>query len=644
MKKNYSLRLLLLVITIIVASCSKIDDEQTGKVDVSKPTLKNLITGTIEKGPFITGSKVTLYELDKDLRQTGKNIFKTETVNDKGEFSFDSKMELSSQFVELEINGFFYNEVTGYKSSTQITLNALADISSKDKINANVLTHLEYKRIKKLVSEGLSFSNAKKQAQHELLKIFLIEKDIKHSEDIGLTDGNDDASILLAISSLLLYDKLEADFSEFISKMGNDFANDGKISNEEIKNRIYYAQTNMDAVNVMNNMKSYYLNEHDADIVVNNIRKYIDGNGDGVLDEEDENLNNGSTPLDSIVQDNFWENEEHFIEYINKVDIDLSQFLKNAIVLYAVRTNQIEYEIDLSPHSSNINSLFSSAYRIIRQLNFLLESIREDIVPDTYNYYISKAKTLRALTYLNMTQFWGDVQFVTRVLNLGDNDMYMPRTPTDEIYKTLLEDLDYSVQHLPNEKSDSIPNITKDLAYTLKGIINLEQKDYSASANNLMEVIDSSKSIYLGDDVYSDYNNDEVIYSIKLEEYNSYSTFDEYIRKGNIHPIYRYTGVLLHYAEAMVGLGNRAEAIKILNEIRQSSGSKPLVEPVDNIKKELAHLWLEHIGADFGYFDLLKRLDLAIELLDIEGYQQLYPIPFQELLKNPNIVQNPGYY
>lgn len=153
---------------IILMACSK-SDEDVPSGDEDNRIVKTTITGKIEKGPFLTGSKITLYELDKELKQTGKNIFKTETTNDNGDFVFDSKMELLSQFVELEISGYFFNEVTGIRSSSQITLNVLADVSGKDKVNVNILTHLVYKRIKNLISEGLSFPVAQKQAHKELL-------------------------------------------------------------------------------------------------------------------------------------------------------------------------------------------------------------------------------------------------------------------------------------------------------------------------------------------------------------------------------------------------------------------------------------------------------------------------------------------
>lgn len=163
--------LILFVMTVTILGCS-------GDEDKKSSDSKSGINGTIEKGPFLTGSKVTLYELDKKLNQTGKS-FKTETINDKGDFVFP-KVELSSQYVEFEINGYFYNEVTGRRSNSQINLNAITDVSSQEKVNVNILTHLEFKRVKTLMAEGKDFSSAKKEAEMELLKVFYITKGFKN--------------------------------------------------------------------------------------------------------------------------------------------------------------------------------------------------------------------------------------------------------------------------------------------------------------------------------------------------------------------------------------------------------------------------------------------------------------------------------
>ena len=69
--------LLLIVISLFMfSSCKK--SEKSGPINTQ-------ISGLVEKGPFVSGSKVTLIELDKDLNPTGKT-YETETQNDEGFF------------------------------------------------------------------------------------------------------------------------------------------------------------------------------------------------------------------------------------------------------------------------------------------------------------------------------------------------------------------------------------------------------------------------------------------------------------------------------------------------------------------------------------------------------------------------------
>ncbi|MBO7050814.1 MAG: RagB/SusD family nutrient uptake outer membrane protein [Bacteroidaceae bacterium] len=44
-----------------------------------------------------------------------------------------------------------------------------------------------------------------------------------------------------------------------------------------------------------------------------------------------------------------------------------------------------------------------------------------------------------------------------------------------------------------------------------------------------------------------------------------------------------------------------------------------------------------------GRFSFLKRTGLAKSELGFEDYQLLLPIPSNEIQKNPNLTQNPGY-
>ena len=632
----------ILFLALIIAACSK-SGEDIPNIDEVNPIVKSKLTGKIEKGPFLTGSKITLYELDRDLNPTGKNIFKTETTNNKGDFIFDSKMELLTQFVELEISGYFYNEVTGVRSTSPITLNALADVSGKSKVNVNIITHLVYKRIKNLVSEGLSFSVAQKQAHKELLKVFSITKDIKNADDICLEDGDEDAAVLLAISSVLLHDKREAEFSEYIAKLSNDFATDGVITDNNLIEQIQSGQKNVNSIQVMDNLKSYFSDQGEGTIVVEDIRKFIDANGDGVLDDTDATFENN--PNSEMSDNNFFGDEGVYKEALAASYPKIRSYFENMLVLDAARCNLIDYKVNISPNNSILNDAWGQAYQAIRSLNVIIER-SVDISSFDTKPYVSTSKVLRALIYLDMIQHWGDVPFITEQLSI-DEAMNISRTNKDEIFNALLADLNESIPYLNEETQLDQIFVSKDLANALMGAIYLEQKDYSKAISFFSKITDKNRSLSLGDAVYADINNTESIFSLRYSEnenYKPFETFSQYLKKGSLHPIYRNTGIYLNYAESLEATNRSTELLSLLNKIRAAGNMNPLQEVPSNPKYEIADLWKKIIGSDYGYFTLLKRLGIAVELLGIQSYEQLYPIPLPELNTNPNMTQNPGYW
>ncbi|MGD9555584.1 MAG: RagB/SusD family nutrient uptake outer membrane protein [Mangrovibacterium sp.] len=632
MKKLY----LLLFSSVLLMACSKSGDDLPSE-DIHS-VVKTMVTGKIEKGPFLTGSKVMLYELDKDLKQTGRN-FKTETINDNGDFVFDNTMELQSQFVELEISGFFFNEVKDMLSTSQISLNALADISVKDKVNVNILTHITFKRIKILVSEGKRFSEAQKQAQKELLAEFYISKTAKNPDDIGLADGDEDAAILLAISAVLLHEKSDAEFSEFIAKLNNDFAEDGKISATELLEEIHQAQKGVNSIYVMENLKRYF-SEKGKEVTVDNIRKFIDGNGDEVLDEKDAVIDHG--PIDVITDEPIFPNKDAYLEALNVSYEKVSNYFQKMLVLDAVRCKQIVYNTSINSSNSILNEAWRAAYQSIHQLNLIIEHSADNLGFDV-TPYLHTAKVLRALLYLDMIQHWGDVPFITKKLSI--DEIYVARTNTGEIFNALLADLNAAVPYLLEEPQHNQAIVSRDLANALIGTIYLEKKEYSAAVTSFEKIHNNSQTFSLANSVYTDINNTEALFALLLsdEENQSFSVFNQYLKKGSLHPLYRNASILLNYAEALSVSNKKTEMLSVMNKIRTAAGMEPLQEAPLKPEQEIAGLWEKVIGADYGYFALLKRTGIAVEQLGIQDYQQLYPIPDSELQLNPKMTQNPWY-
>ena len=203
------------------------DNNSSGSSDEVVTISDKTVSGVSQKGPFVNGSSVSVQELDGEtLAQTGLG-FEGKIKNDMGEFSVKVK-KLESQYALLKANGFYRNEVTGKKSNSPVTLYALTDLSNRDEVNVNLLTHLAYERTLYLATEeNLPVAEAKKQAESEVFKSFGIDGDFDAAEDLNIFGEDDQSAALLAVSVLMQGNLSEADFSERLANYAADIEADG---------------------------------------------------------------------------------------------------------------------------------------------------------------------------------------------------------------------------------------------------------------------------------------------------------------------------------------------------------------------------------------------------------------------------------
>ena len=222
---------------------SSSSDIQAEEIDSSsyereeKLVIKNkTITGLAQKGPFKSGSTVDIFELDgKTFAQTGKS-FTGKVSNDSGAFKI-SNVSLKSQYALLRVTGNFKSEING--ESVHATLTAVTDLSKRENVNVNILTHLEYDRVLYLLGKGMNFTAAKKQAEREVLAAFGIEGKFKNSEDLDVFGDSDADAALVAISKLVLADtnglnRDEESLSGLLTEISMDLEEDGKITNHSV--------------------------------------------------------------------------------------------------------------------------------------------------------------------------------------------------------------------------------------------------------------------------------------------------------------------------------------------------------------------------------------------------------------------------
>ena len=210
-----------------------------------EPISLDSLAGYSQKGPFLKGSTVYLYELSdgRTLKQTNGN-FTSIITRDDGRYKFTAR-DLVSQYAMIVVDGNYRNEVTGVTSNDAIRLRAISDMRKHSDANINLLTHLEYDRVYYLVTRGdstnkkLTVKQAKRQAQRELLKQFYIELDGNaDAEDLNVFGKSDADAALLAISVLLQGDRKVSDLSILLTEISNDMETDGSWSDSATRVRI----------------------------------------------------------------------------------------------------------------------------------------------------------------------------------------------------------------------------------------------------------------------------------------------------------------------------------------------------------------------------------------------------------------------
>ncbi len=224
------------------ASCSDSSDGDKTTGGATEETqgfaiTDKVVAGVSQKGPFVNGSSVHLYGLDSETLGQSGSVFTGKIASDRGDFKVLG-VNLTSQYALLEANGYYRNEVTGEKSKSPIMLYAITDLSDRENVNVNLLTHLEYERVLKLVSDSVNVRDAKKIAEEEILKNFYVNLYVESFEDLNIFNGGEGDAVLLAISVLLQGDRSEADLSELLANYAMDIETDGRWDDDQMKSSI----------------------------------------------------------------------------------------------------------------------------------------------------------------------------------------------------------------------------------------------------------------------------------------------------------------------------------------------------------------------------------------------------------------------
>ena len=268
--KKFNMLLLVFAIGFFI-SCKK-DKENTSSYSFN---------GKAQKGPFVIGTNIVINELNSNLSQTGKT-FTTTIKTDDGSFSLNN-VELKSNFGLITANGFYFSEIYGELSGANLSLQALVNLSGKESINVNVLTHIIKDRIGNLVASGMSFQDANEKAKSEFYDFLGVKNkfDIDF-ENLDITVDEEYNAALLSFSIILqrytnsLNERaaLTAGLTQLLSSLSSDFADDGVVSNQKIIDTLLFNISQLNLIDIRKNIEKRYA-DLNQNVTIPNFEKYI---------------------------------------------------------------------------------------------------------------------------------------------------------------------------------------------------------------------------------------------------------------------------------------------------------------------------------------------------------------------------------
>jgi starch-binding outer membrane protein, SusD/RagB family len=351
-------------------------------------------------------------------------------------------------------------------------------------------------------------------------------------------------------------------------------------------------------------------------------------------------------------------------------------------------------------------NFWRTGYAVIFQANICLENLSKAnvIAVPTKNQFIGEVKFIRALCYWYLVNLFGDVPLVTSTS--VDINMALPRTPVVQIYPVIVADLQDAMSIFPDTGTNTRPNkmaaaallarahfyrrewneaetiassvinagnyiLSPDLtkvftktspetilqfAPVLSNNSPAEALSFIPPVNNIIPPYNLSNSLFdcfePGDRRKSNWISTVTINGQTYNYPYKYKVNSTTLDATEYNIVLRLPEQYLIRAEAKAQNGKIDDAIADINTIRNRAGLTSIQTPIslDSCLSVIMQERRKEFFAEWGHrwFDLKRTDRINTELKTYKGdvwqtHDQLYPIPLDELQRNPSLTQNDGY-
>jgi hypothetical protein len=363
-----------------------------------------------------------------------------------------------------------------------------------------------------------------------------------------------------------------------------------------------------------------------------------------------------------------------------------------------------EFDVyDIFATNTRVAELWGSTYKTINIANNIIATI--PVINDVTfsqadrNNSRGEAYFLRAYSYFDLVRLWGNVPIQTNPTKTTADAQGVGNSTAAQVYKQVEQDLDSAEALLSSTVNRNRAN--KFTAKALKARLYLYQKDWVKAESYATELINNTANFKLVKPYnlfFASKNTTESIFEIDytVNNKNSWATnwfasnitggkkellpTDEFIAiakdpnaggdrsallltisgvtYGNMNfklatgddQVYaiRIAEMYLIRAEAKAenAIPDLTGALQDLNVIRSRANVPAIASVVD--KNDLVNKILQERRIEFAYesqrwFDLIRKGKAQTVLGITDANKLLFPIPKQQILVNPALVQNPGY-
>jgi len=353
------------------------------------------------------------------------------------------------------------------------------------------------------------------------------------------------------------------------------------------------------------------------------------------------------------------------------------------------------------PDNTLINNVWYDIYKVVNGANNVLEKVaalsNESISADARNKFTGEAHFLRALALFDLAKAWGNIPIVLQATKSPSDFNGVRQSDQKTVYVQVLKDLDQAETLLPATVDRN--RVTKNTVYALKAKVYLYQENWDKATEYATKVIDNTNyELIPWTTILAGLNTKESIFELafsaadqsahfgswsSLSYRNQYSPSPEayqflqdpnvggdrkvlitdnstitirnyfiqklYWRPSGDNPTYilRLAEQYLIRAEARTrgNVPNLEGALADLNAVRRRANcnTKPFTSKeallVDIEQERKAEFILE----PHRWFDLVRTRRVATVLGVSDQRKWIFPIPYNDIEVDGDLVQNPGY-